>query len=314
MLNIHIVTLNNSSTIEDCLESITNYFPKDFYKIIVVDGGSQDDTIEKCLKRNIKVTKTKVEDLSKTRNSVLEGEWQFYIEPWEILTLGHDIIYNTVIKNKDHLRINVIQGDVLNKPIRLWKKSLCLFTGKVYEKIDIQGGEVAGLIVAKQSGINRNKPIIENWCKLCPTNPNAFYFKSMMLLHEGDFRSFIKESQYFHFLTKNINEKKIMIWYYESCVYCYIERNANLALKKISACIACKPRMAEFWCILGDIHYYLLDDYTKASCFYENAIIMGSFRENNDNMAIEISKYNEYPKKMLDSCRQLSNSLITTVT
>ena len=92
-----------------------------------------------------------------------------------------------------------------------------------------------------------------------------------------------------------------MTQYYCSMVNCYIKKQYNTAIKFLLPCVAKKPTMAEFWCLLGDI-YYALKDYERAKTFYENAIILGSRRLKNDDWPLEISKYKESPQKMIEGC------------
>ncbi len=72
-------------------------------------------------------------------------------------------------------------------------------------------------------------------------------------------------------------------------------------------CLAKKPTMAEFWCLLGDV-YYDAKDYDKAKEFYENAVILGSRRLKDDGWPMEISKYKEYPQKMIEACKKIKTS------
>jgi len=83
----------------------------------------------------------------------------------------------------------------------------------------------------------------------------------------------------------------------------------NTAIKHILSCIATNPLMAEFWCLLGDIHYKL-KSHIRAAAFYENAIILGEQRLKSDSWPIQISKYKEYPDRMMEKCKNyLENNL-----
>ena len=79
------------------------------------------------------------------------------------------------------------------------------------------------------------------------------------------------------------------------------------AVKSLIPCLAEKPTNGEFWCLLGDI-YYCLKDYERAKSFYENAKILGSRRLNDDDYPMEISKYKEYPEKLIKSCDAIKQS------
>jgi hypothetical protein len=96
-----------------------------------------------------------------------------------------------------------------------------------------------------------------------------------------------------------------MIRYHMACVRCYVQKDADSALQLISSCILTRPLMAEFWCLMGDIHYHLMKRYDKAASFYENALILGARRLVLDTYPMEISKYQEYPQKLLESCKDI---------
>jgi hypothetical protein len=78
--------------------------------------------------------------------------------------------------------------------------------------------------------------------------------------------------------------------------------DAKKAARDILACIAARPQMAEFWCLMGDI-YYSKRQYVKAKSLYDNAIIAGKERKD-DTWPVDLSKYDEYPNKMIDYCKQ----------
>jgi tetratricopeptide (TPR) repeat protein len=99
----------------------------------------------------------------------------------------------------------------------------------------------------------------------------------------------------------------VMTNYYCSMVYCYIKKNYQESIRFLMPCLAVKPTMAEFWCLLADI-FYATKQYKKASSFYENALILGSKRLNSDDYPMEISKYKEYPQKMIESCEKIKSS------
>ena len=93
------------------------------------------------------------------------------------------------------------------------------------------------------------------------------------------------------------------IKYYAALIYLHL-KDLNKAIFHIAGCIAVCPLMAEYWCLLGDIHYQA-NDYSKALAFYENGVILGSRRPNMDEWPVEISKYQEYPDKMIKSCQTM---------
>jgi Tfp pilus assembly protein PilF len=77
-----------------------------------------------------------------------------------------------------------------------------------------------------------------------------------------------------------------------------VSSNTEEATKNIIYCLAQKPLMAEFWCLLGDC-YNKMGMKNHAKEFFKTAIEMGKSRQTDDLYPIELSKYNEYPNKLL---------------
>ncbi len=71
------------------------------------------------------------------------------------------------------------------------------------------------------------------------------------------------------------------------------------ALQNLNLCLCAKPLMAEFWCLMGDVYFYLLGKPDSAKEFYENAIVLGARRLQSDRWPMDFSKYRKYPERML---------------
>lgn len=308
MLTIHLLTQNNAGTLDRCLNSIYESFPSGFYRIVVGDCGSTDGTREQCIRHDIDVVPVDASsDVSDARNRVIDREgWNLFLEPWEVLVSGQDHIFHTVKDGGSHLRFNIIHGDSIQREVRLWRAAD--FSGRVFERVNLDGGNVVGVIAADEPTTRlRDKKIVDHWCETSPSNPDAFYFRASLALGNRKFDDFLRDATYYRFLTKGNqpNKHTVLLWYYEGCVECYRSKRPEVALQRCIACLAVKPTMAEFWCLLGDIHYHLLHDFKKAADFYENAIVLGSRRLSDDDWPMEISKYRDYPMKMAESCRSI---------
>ena len=96
-----------------------------------------------------------------------------------------------------------------------------------------------------------------------------------------------------------------MIRYYYAMTMLIYKKSYKPALQNINLCLCAKPLMAEFWCLMADVYYHLLNKFSEAKFFYENAIFMGSRRMKNDVNPIDLDKYKAYPNKMIKSCEQL---------
>jgi glycosyltransferase involved in cell wall biosynthesis len=310
VLTAHVLTHNNADIIDRCLESLESSFPPGFCTLVVGDHGSTDGTRDLCSRRGVRIVDIDPsKDVSAARNKLIKNstDWQFYLEPWEILASGHDHIYHTVVSGEGHLRFNIIQGDTLDKQVRLWKGAK--FVGQVFERVDLDNGPVVGVIAAgdQTTGI-RNKGIVDRWCQESPANPDPYYFRACIALGERRFKDFLRDAEYYSFLIRGRPEasrQTTMLWYYQGCIECFRHKRADKALQMCIACLSVRPTMAEFWCLLGDIHYHILHMYDKALEFYENAQVIGSRRRADDDWAMEISKYRDYPAKLAQSCRKI---------
>jgi tetratricopeptide (TPR) repeat protein len=131
-----------------------------------------------------------------------------------------------------------------------------------------------------------------------------------MLLSARKYEEFLRMANQFLFHHKEGGISSYMTRYYCSLVYCYFYKNYDLTISSLIPCIEKNPLMAEFWCLLGDAEYYISQNYDKAKEHYENAIILGSRRSKEDDWSLEISKYKEYPEKMIKNCIEVKNNML----
>ena len=308
-ITTQIITHNNEKTIQKCLESIQ---PLDS-TIFVLDDNSTDNTLEIASSYTSNIIKIK-KNRDTERNEIVkksETNLQFYIEPWEYLASGHDKILS--INDKIPHRLFVIQNDILTKPIRVWDKSSNIsFINPVFELINSEKSKIINVILNSQEHddeeYNLNK--LQKWQKEEPQTSNHYYYESMIHLSKLRYDEFIKKSEYFLFNCKALNTAAIMTRYYLAWTYCIIKKKPNEALQNLLVCLSARPLMAEFWCLLGDIYYFLQYDFHRAVRFYENAVHFGSKRKSGDEWPIQLSKYKKYPQEMIENCRDLSSKLM----
>jgi len=307
MLTIQILTLNNSKTIEKCLDSLVNIKGK----INIVDIGSTDNTLELCKARKVHIANFEhIQNRSKLRNQLLKDVvgWKMYLEPYEYLVDGIEEINSITSLNDDQVcLIKVAQDTIITQEIRLWNKDL-KFINPVYETLDYDEGiEIPGLIVSKQQSIpiENNLTLIELWKKQEPTSFKPYYYQAINLLLAGKYAEFTGLAEYYLFKDQQ-SQSAVMLRYYVAMTQAYYLNDWNNAAKNILTCIGFKPSMAEFWCLLGDVHYQI-KDYNKAKHFYQNAMILGSQRRQSDKWPIDISKYQEHPQKMIKNIDDLLN-------
>lgn len=302
-LAAQILVKNDEITIEQCLNSISNFCDE----ILIGDLGSFDKTLDICKKY-----KTKIINLSLNKNFSLcrnnlnkfsNAYWNFYLEPWEEIIAGEGFFRN-LDKNFNLHKINCIKSDIITKETRIWHKNV-KFENPVYECI--KGESKLNQIFCKSGEDNRKKlksDILHDWKNSEPLSNNVNYYFACWYLQEKKWDQFLNYANIF--LHKEVKQimPAIMLYFYCSMVYCYIKKDYKEATRHIMPCLAEKPMMAEYWCILADI-FYGMSDYKKAISFYENAIICGQRRLNDDDYPLEISKYEEYPNKMIQSCKNI---------
>jgi tetratricopeptide (TPR) repeat protein len=304
------MTRNNESTIEKTIESVFNLNSK----IIICDIGSKDNTVSLCNKYKLNPIKIELNnDLSQIKNEMLkisESPWNFYIEPWEILISGKDEIKELIKKKEDVYNVSIIQNDIITKQIRLFHKEMEIkFKNPVYETINFKNSKPTEIYIS--SGNNQNSDIhldlLKKWQSKNPLATEPIYYTACFHLINKNWDSFLNLADLYLHQEKSNGVSVYMTNYYCSMVNCYIKKDYHSAIKFIVPCIAKMPTMSEFWCLLGDI-YYAVKDYEKAKDFYENALIIGQKRRRDDDYPVEISKYKEYPEKMINSCERIKDS------
>lgn len=297
MLTIQILVNNNEKTIKNTLDSIASIDAK----TIVGDLGCSDRTVEICSAYGADIIKISNRDnYSKIRNSLCKEGINFYINPWEELIQGQEII-NSI---KDCSNIYLFQNNVISKEIRFWKEEK--FINPVFETIINNNAKSYPQIVIS----SKNKPdefenklkLVEKWMSERPVDVEPYYYLACCYLSDRQYDKFLFYSQEYCSRENKVSSSFIMMKYYMAQVKLYmnkVKEAAELAL----TCISYHPANAEFWCLLGDI-YYRQKIWAKSKCFYENAIILGSKRKN-DDIPIEIEKYKEYPEKIIENIENI---------
>lgn len=309
-LTIHLIIQNNETTIEHSLESIK----KIGANIIVGDIGCTDKTADICRLHEIKVIKFSLNnDISQVRNNMSDlstTKWNLYIEPWETIISGGETLLNLSQKKSNLFKINLLQEDILTKQTRIWNKQNNIkFVNPVYETLPGAADELPLFIaVGPESNKELKIKLLDSWIERCPLSNEPIYYKACTHLVEKNWDAFLNLSELYLHQEKSENISVFMTHYYRCMVFCYIKKNYKEAIKCLLPCFLKNPMMAEFWCLLGDC-YFAAKEYDKAICFYENALLLGSRRPANDEWFMEISKYKDYPEKMIVESNKIKDSL-----
>lgn len=152
-----IITLNEESRIERCLHSL------DWAdEIIVVDGGSRDQTCERASQYTSRIYRRSFDNFSNQKNYGIEQartEWIFSIDADEEVTAGLRESIVRLMRGHSHKngfyvrRTNILFGRVLRfggqgreKVLRLFRKGKGRFVQPVHEKVVVEGevGELEG--------------------------------------------------------------------------------------------------------------------------------------------------------------------------
>ena len=154
---------------------------------------------------------------------------------------------------------------------------------------------------------DRDLSLAESWVERCPTIPDPYYYRAAILLSRRKYGRFLADAEKYLFLEQSPGAaiSTTMMRYYIAQVHCYNRRDHSEATRYLASCLMTRPLMAEFWCLLGDVYYHLLDAYDKAMEFYENAMVLGSRRLASDPYPMEISKYKTYPEMMIENCEKI---------
>lgn len=306
MITVHMVIQNNQETIQKAIDSVSSLNPH----FIFADIGCTDNTTSICKRYGEVIRMNFKNDLSVIRNDLLEksSEWNLHLEPWEVVIAGIDELE---CLQEGNYRCNIIQNTLITKPIRIWHKSnKNKYKNPVFEILSGKADPTGIYIRSNPPDMTgRNLALLEAWKEKNPVIFEYYYYKACIFLTQRKWKEFIDMANHFLFQEKKMTMASTMTRYYMATVYCYVLKDYQKALELLMYCLADRPLMAEFWCLLGDI-YYQTDEYSKAKCFYENAKLLGSRRLNSDDWPFDIDKYKDYPDKMILSCEEIISKAI----
>lgn len=304
---------NNEETIEYSLESILPLVRELDARIIIGDLGCTDQTIKICKNYKAEIFSLSLNSsFSKARNHLLDlinSTWTFFLEPYETVIKGHECFQAAMKLKPAAYKTTVLTRDVATEQVRFWHKDMNLrFKNPVFETLG-DSGSTCGICIATNSGGNAdlNLELAKKWHEESPLATDPMYYLACAYMAKKNWKSFLNYANLFLHQKKGSQSAMLLTRYYCAMVECYIEKHLQEAVQFLVPCIAQKPLMAEFWCLLGDV-YYSANQTEKAICFYENAMILGSRRLKNDGWPMEISKYKSYPEKMIETCLKIKQS------
>lgn len=302
MPTVQILLRNNKDTIEKALKSVSG-----IGRVVVGNLGSHDGSLDVCVGYGAEVVDIKNKsDFSLIRNSLSDDGMNFYIEAWEFVARGQEKIKNAA----DTRQICVINGGIASKETRIWigKNG---FVNPVYETIldSSANYDQEIVVVAGKSPdlAGERKELVKKWLDSRPTSPEPYYYMACSLLYERKYEEFFFYAKRYLAMQNSHGAESVLLCYYMAQIELHTGR-LDEASGHILFCIAVRPMMAEFWCLLGDM-FYRQNKFGKARSMYENAMLIGKRRKSSDSYPIEISKYKEYPEKMIGSIDEISTDM-----
>ena len=309
-LTIHLLVQNHKETIRLALESLQTIDAH----VVIADAGCTDESMSICKSFGYPIRRVSaLYDRSHARNELIKSintPWHMYMEPYEVLLAGSEILSNIVTDGPRCYHCEIIQGDVITKQVRIWHKDTNKqFINPIYESIKDDASSYAGVIFCREMGPQFDLSKIEEWKKKYILATDPYYFQAFACLANHKYQDFLNLAEYYLFHEKKQTVSAIMTRYYMGVVQCLVYKDYPQSIRNAITCMSACPLMAEFWCLLGDI-FFAAKQPDKSQVFYENAIILGRKRFREDRWPMQISKYEEYPQEMIDKCKKINENTI----
>ena len=308
MITTLLLTKNHKDILAPTLESVKELGP-----ILVGDLGSTDGTPEYCKKNGVTVYSVPFDnDYSTVRNTLASkasAEYLFWLEPGEEVVGGFEFFESLT---DDMYRAMVIKGDLLMKQPRIYRKGVAKFSRPVFEDVEDVAKVTLPVVIGGESraDLRTMADCLSLWRNREALNPEIDYYTACHHLMTGEYAQFMGAAEHYLFQKKTFDASTVMTRYYMAQLL--KKKNVGRALQLILECLAAYPLMAEFWCFLGDLYLTEIKQYDRAYLFYENALVLGNRRLEEDTMPMEISKYDDYPKKMMGGVKGAIKQVVST--
>lgn len=309
MITTLLITKNHKEILPRTLESVKPLGP-----VVVGDLGSEDGTVEYCKKNEVTVYTLRFDnDYSEVKNTLAAKattDYLFWLEPGEEVVSGGEYLEDLSLH--DMYRALVIKGDLLMKQPRIYRRGSAKFIRPVFEDVEDVAKVTLPVVIGgdTKSDLRSMADCLSLWQSRDALNPEIDYYRACHHLMTGRYDQFLSVAEHYLFQKKTLDASTVMTRYYMASLL--KKRNTSKSLKLVMECIAAYPLMAEFWCLLGDIYLTEIKQYDRAYLFYENAMVLGSRRLEEDTMPMEISKYDDYPKKMMGGIKEAIKTVLST--
>jgi hypothetical protein len=199
----------------------------------------------------------------------------------------------------------VIQNNIVSKEIRLWRGSS--FVNPAYETIvDPNAACVPEIVILSSDapdGTDEKMEICRKWMDRRPTESEPYYYMACSSLSRRKYEEFFSFASKYLAMERSPGISGTMLCYYMAQVQFRLGMGRD-AERNALYCLSIHPTFAEFWCLWGDM-FYKQAKYDSARAMYENAMIIGKRRVGTDSYPIEISKYGDHPRKMIENIESM---------
>jgi hypothetical protein len=289
---------DNEKTIRRAIESLP-----DGSKLVVGDLGSSDSSIAICLEKGAEVIPISLDgDYSKARNSLIRDGFNMYLDPWEFVMSGRDLIPG-LDRNSSFY---VLESGILTKQTRLW--SSVRFQNPAFETLVTDSECEPGVVIGSSGGPDLRSErlaICKKWIERRPTSPEPYYYTAFCCLSLGMRKEFCGHARRYLSMRTDADTSSVMLRY--SLARAELAAGEfDLAYNNALVCLSLRPAFAEFWCLLGDI-LYSRKQYVRSEEIYKNAMMIGKRRKKSDDGPMDIGKYAEYPSMMIDNIRKIKS-------
>jgi tetratricopeptide (TPR) repeat protein len=298
MLTVHVVTKNNAKTIQNTLDSVK---PLNC-PVKITDLGSSDGTPSLVRRLGYDVEHMEADrDAALGKSSFGKSGWHFLIRPGEILAEGHRTLatFRGTAAN-----VRLIRDSFISYEVRVWTGETG-FRNPVWPYPTVESDKLIGVNLFGSDNNPNAMSEVMAWQAKAPTLGEPRFCKAMILFAQGKYKEFMAEAEQYIFLEKKSSRSVVMTRYHHALANLLTGGKASDSLKQLNLCVCVAPLMAEFWCAMGDVYYHRLGKFEDAIQFYENAMFLGAKRMSTDLWPMDIMKYEEYPKQMIDSCRKI---------
>lgn len=273
-LSLAMIVKNEESNLKRCLDSVVGLFDE----IVVVDTGSTDNTKSSALLFNAKIYDFKwIDDFSAARNfsfSKCNSEYIMWLDADDII-LPHHISELLKFKQQLHASDTFLLPyhyafDENSKPIvtlhthRIVKRSLGLkWKYPIHECLQVSSSHsqvLVGIPITHKRSIQdaisdrgRNLRLLKNAVAIDRNDQRLKFYYAKELFNEGLLRESLSELNDY-FKLDGWHDDQMYGHYIMAMIYVQLGENEN-AISCAMKAIKQDPRWAEFYVVIGQIHY-----------------------------------------------------------